>query len=95
MSIDEDDVSYIFEELYRGRSAIPPHDVPNKPQLARWDPTLPLSLDNCVVLDSSQLKKHTDSSMSGMKPSEIWGDDVAKIVEKRSDEARRWRSVFM
>lgn len=95
LSIDEDDVSYIFEDLYRGRSAIPPHDVPNKPQLTRWNLSTPLSLDNCIVLDAPQLKRHVDGCDSGQNPSDIWGEEVMRIVERRSREARKWRDVFM
>ena len=48
LPIDEEDVSFILEDLHRGRSIVPPHDVPSKPTLVRWDPDRPVSRRSCV-----------------------------------------------
>ncbi|EDR10387.1 uncharacterized protein LACBIDRAFT_152374, partial [Laccaria bicolor S238N-H82] len=58
LPIDEDDVALIFEDLHRGRSVIPPHNVPSRPTLVRWDPLLPLTVDNCVVMEFADAEKH-------------------------------------
>ncbi|KZP17386.1 hypothetical protein FIBSPDRAFT_793232 [Athelia psychrophila] len=58
LSIDDDDISLLFEDVHRGRSLIPPHPVPTRPALVRWDPALPLALDNCVVMESAEADKH-------------------------------------
>ncbi|KAF8814203.1 hypothetical protein BYT27DRAFT_7219901 [Phlegmacium glaucopus] len=52
---DEDDIALIFEDIYRGRSLLPPHDVPTRLTLVRWDPGRPLYLKNCVAFDRPDL----------------------------------------
>lgn len=96
LSIDEDDVALIFEDLYRGRSVVPPHDVPTRPTLVRWDPSLPLSIQNCVVFELNDAEKHVkacwnpDGSVAASTtPQALWGTEVAAIVARRSAEARR------
>ncbi|KJA23869.1 hypothetical protein HYPSUDRAFT_201007 [Hypholoma sublateritium FD-334 SS-4] len=96
LSIDEDDVALIFEDLYRGRSAVPPHDVPTRPTLVRWDPSQPLSIQNCVVFELNDAEKHVkacwnpDGSVAGSTtPQGLWGTEVAAVVARRSAEARR------
>ncbi|KAF9484079.1 ubiquitin-protein ligase molybdopterin-converting factor [Pholiota conissans] len=96
LSIDEDDVALIFEDLYRGRSVVPPHDVPSRPTLVRWDPSRPLSVDNCVVFELNDAEKHVKSCWNpdgsvatSTSPEALWGRDVATVVSRRSAEARR------
>ena len=64
--------------------------MPNKASLTRWDPTEPLSVQNCVVLDAPELKKHLEGLKNGARPEEIWGDDVAQLMIKRRKEASEW-----
>ncbi|KAF9551067.1 ubiquitin-protein ligase molybdopterin-converting factor [Agrocybe pediades] len=102
LSIDEDDVALIFEDLYRGRSAIPPFDVPSRPTLVRWDPLRPLAIDNCVVFELNDAEKHaralwnpdgtvnTDASAQ-----QLWGAEVREVVERRAAEARKVRDWVM
>ncbi|OCB86991.1 ubiquitin-protein ligase molybdopterin-converting factor [Sanghuangporus baumii] len=90
LPIDETDVAFIFEDLYRGRSLIPPHRIPNKAQLTRWDPNEPLSVHNCIVLDLPEFKKHVDGLKEGKRPEQIWGDGVTALVAKRRKEAGEW-----
>ncbi|KAL5520929.1 hypothetical protein ACEPAF_2932 [Sanghuangporus sanghuang] len=90
LPIDETDVAFIFEDLYRGRSLIPPHRIPNKAQLTRWDPNEPLSVHNCIVLDLPEFKKHVDELKEGKRPEQIWGDEVAALVAKKRKEAGEW-----
>ncbi|KAH7883011.1 hypothetical protein F5I97DRAFT_1938888 [Phlebopus sp. FC_14] len=97
LPIDEDDVSLIFEDLYLGRSVIPPHAVPARPQLCRWDPTKPLTPENCVVFEYAEAEKHTKECLGvgGAErrgPAELWGDNVQAIVDKHTVELSKYRS---
>lgn len=97
LPLDEDDVSFVFEDLYRARSAIPPHDVPSKPVLVRWNLASPLSLTNCVVMDEVQAKKHLQSYAEQgehWSPSTVWGDKAQSIVHKRSAEVARYQQYI-
>ncbi|KAI5116205.1 hypothetical protein M0805_006762 [Coniferiporia weirii] len=90
LPIDETDVAYIYEDLFRGRSLIPPHRVPNKAVLTRWKPSEPLSVQNCVVFDWPEFKKHAEGCTSGLAPEDFWGEEVATIASKRMREAGEW-----
>lgn len=89
------DVAYILEDLHRGRSLIPPNVVPNKYILTRWDPSEPLSVENCVVLDASDYRRHVEGLEKGLKPTEVWGGEVTAIVNRRRKEASEWRNRFV
>jgi tRNA threonylcarbamoyladenosine dehydratase len=109
LPIDEDDVALIFEDIYRGRSVIPPHAVPSRPVLVRWDPTLPLSVGNCVVMEHGDAEKHTkeclginaapvvDAVTHGVrqKPVDFWGKEVAMVVDRRAKEIAKYQEWVM
>ncbi|KAI0372425.1 ubiquitin-protein ligase molybdopterin-converting factor [Pilatotrama ljubarskyi] len=90
LPLDEDDLGLIFDDLYRGRSARPPYPVPERPALVRWDPTEPLSLMNCVAFEFTDAEKHLKECLLEKKrPEEVWGEEVAEVVRRRREEARR------
>ena len=93
LPIDEDDVSFIFEDLYLGRSVVPPHNVPSRPQLIRWDASKPLSLENCVLFDFSEAQKHARECLGLERrgPSDVWGGEVQGIVDKNAVEVSQYR----
>ncbi|THH30488.1 hypothetical protein EUX98_g3710 [Antrodiella citrinella] len=99
LSIDEDDVGMLFEDIHRGRSIIPPHAVPVRPALVRWDFTQPLSLENCVAMEFTDAEKHVTECGPGgdvkKTPEEVWGSDVAQVVTRRQEEVRREREWVM
>jgi len=102
LPIDEDDVALVFEDLYRGRSVVPPYDVPTRPTLVRWDPSQPLSIENCVVFELSDAEKHAralwnpDGSVGTATTAEgLWGKEVKAVVDRRAAEARRVRDWVM
>ncbi|KAF8816329.1 hypothetical protein BYT27DRAFT_7221523 [Phlegmacium glaucopus] len=72
---DEDDIALIFEDIYRGCSLPPPHDVPTRLTWVRWDPARPLYLKNYLA--------------SATTPKELWDSAVQHIVDRRAAE-RRW-----
>lgn len=107
LSIDEDDVALIFEDLHRGRSVIPPHDVPSRPVLVRWDSEVPLTAENCVVMEHADAEKHAMNclgvssadkrAINGVRqrPADFWGAEVALVVERRAKEVARNREWVM
>lgn len=99
LPIDEDDISLIFEDVHRGRSVIPPHNVPSRPVLVRWDIVKPLTVDNCVVMDFAEAEKHYKESGSLeepiKRPRDIWGNEVTHVVDRRAEELRRDREWVM
>ncbi|KAJ4496103.1 ubiquitin-protein ligase molybdopterin-converting factor [Lentinula edodes] len=103
--LDEDDIALIFEDIYRGRSVIPPHEVPTKPALVRWDLTQPLTLKNCVVMEEKDTVKHIEAWYAWLEkkndedalfsPAGIWGSEVEEVVTKRAKEiesVQEWRA---
>ena len=96
LPIDDDDVFMIFEDVYRGRSILPPHDVPNKPMLVRWDFTRPLSVDNVVPMDQSDGDKHIRRCHElKERPEAVWGQEVKAVYERRTQEILKDKRWFM
>lgn len=95
LPIDEDDVSLIFEDVSLGRSVIPPHDVPSRPTLVRWDASRPLTVDNCVVMEHKDAVKHENDirgADDGFKdPKDIWGEEVQAVVACRATQLQQQR----
>ncbi|KAJ7733370.1 ubiquitin-protein ligase molybdopterin-converting factor [Mycena olivaceomarginata] len=91
--LDEDDVALLFEDVHRGRSVVPPHAVPVKPTLVRWDPARPLGVENVVVMDAGEAGVH--GSDSGEGGPGAWGEDVREAVRRRVEEVERWRGWVM
>ncbi|OAX42227.1 ubiquitin-protein ligase molybdopterin-converting factor [Rhizopogon vinicolor AM-OR11-026] len=94
LPIDEDDVALIFEDLHLGRSVVPPHVVPARPTLLRWDPAKPLTLENCVVFEFAEAEKHVRECLAShprKTPKEVWGDEVQAIVERHAAEVAKYR----
>ncbi|KIO28269.1 hypothetical protein M407DRAFT_22480 [Tulasnella calospora MUT 4182] len=94
LTIDESDIAFIFEDLHRGRTIVPPHLIPQRPLLSRWDVTKPLSVENCVVLAQEDIKRLDAAGGRGVDVPE-WsnatpGEVVTAIVDKRIEEARAW-----
>ncbi|WFD20547.1 hypothetical protein MCAP1_002794 [Malassezia caprae] len=89
------DIGYIFEEIFRGRSVVPPHDTLAVGQLERWDPARPLDYDNVVLFTRPQAREHEKEVLATKRdPAEYWGPNVAAKVEQRRAEERRmahWR----
>jgi hypothetical protein len=43
------DIALLYNDLALGRWIVPPHSVYVRPVPVRWDPRVPLGLENCVV----------------------------------------------
>ena len=86
----------VFEDIYRGRSILLPHDIPNKPMLVRWDYTQPLSVYNVVPMDQPDADKHVRHCHDlKEKPEDVWGQEVKAVFEKRKREILKDRWWFM
>jgi len=97
LPIDEEEVGLIFEDVYHGRSIIPPHTVPAKPTLVRWDPLKPVTVDNCVPMDFADAEKHTKECFGegARRPGDVWGTEVASMYEKKAREILKDREWSM
>ncbi|KAF8558694.1 hypothetical protein OG21DRAFT_1089423 [Imleria badia] len=98
LPIDEDDVALVFEDLHLGRSVVPPHNVPARPQLLRWDPLKPLVPENCVVFEFGEAERHQKECLGignageRRRPVEVWGDQVQRVVDKNAAEVEKYRA---
>ena len=91
-------MAYIYEDLHRARSIVPPHHVLAKPALTRWDATRPLSADNCVVLSHADIARLDAAGGVGQNvtwwngkegdPNAVPASVVTEIVQRRWAEAR-------
>lgn len=89
------DVAYIFEEMFRGRSCVPPYETLATGQLVRWDPREPLNYDNVALFTRPQARRHEEHVLKPKAdPATYWGPVVAAKVQQRLVEERRmaeWR----
>ncbi|CBQ69602.1 conserved hypothetical protein [Sporisorium reilianum SRZ2] len=84
------DIAYLFEEVFRGRSIVPPFDSLSGAQLERWDSTLPLSFQNVALFSRAQAKVHEAEVLKkGRSPVEVWGADAAHMIKRRMASERR------
>ena len=80
----------LFDDIHRGRSVRPPHGVPERPALVRWDPAAPLSLENCVALEFADAEKHLNGCLLEKRsPVEVWGAETVEVVRRRCEDQTR------
>ncbi|WWC88391.1 uncharacterized protein L201_003302 [Kwoniella dendrophila CBS 6074] len=99
LPISIDDIGFVFDDLYQGRSSLPPYDILQKPQLTRWNPNIGLDIDNLVVMSPKDLKNHLENCLNNDKEknkdlSEIYDKETIEKIKRKSEEARRvisWR----
>lgn len=89
LPISEQDIAYIFEDLHRGRSTIPPHAILPRPQLSRWNIHEPLTPQNCVVLSHQEAQVLHDNGGVGDEVVKrgIWPEETMEVVHRRQKEA--------
>ncbi|KAF8199424.1 hypothetical protein K438DRAFT_1583404, partial [Mycena galopus ATCC 62051] len=93
LPLDEDDVALLFEDVHRGRTAVPPHAVPVKPTLVVWDRSKPVGVENVVVMERGEAERH-EPGLGGGGPG-AWGEDVREAVRKRIREVERFKEWVM
>jgi hypothetical protein len=90
LSINVEDVAFVFEDLYHGRASLPPHGVLAKPALVRWDRARELAEDNIVVMSAKDATIHEKECLKeGRGLVDVWGGEAVDLVKRKSDEARR------
>lgn len=81
------DVPYISEEVFRGKSPISGYST--KLALSRWDPSLPVSLTNLVIMTRDEQRLHEEKVLlGGMSIEDVYPPEVIALVEKRFEEER-------
>ncbi|CCH59466.1 hypothetical protein TBLA_0B06430 [Henningerozyma blattae CBS 6284] len=81
------DVGYIVEEIFRGKSPI--SGFSTRLTLSKWDPSLPVSLQNVVLMTKEEQKDHELKILNGnQKLHEVYPQEVLDLVAKRFDEEK-------
>ncbi|KAI9090815.1 hypothetical protein DFS34DRAFT_653873 [Phlyctochytrium arcticum] len=84
------DIGYIFEEIWRGRSAL--SGGFDKLHLTRWDVSKPASFQNLICLTRGEVEKHEKLTFDQL-PS-YYSEEFLKFVNERFKEERKinkWR----
>ena len=102
LSITKDDVGYLVEEVYRGKSVI--SGLPTRLALIRWKPpnkgfkvlhdwegqkSVRLELSELVCMTKEEALAHEKEVLKGgKKPEDLYRSDVIKLVDRRRAEER-------
>lgn len=105
LPITKDDIGYLVEEVYRGRSVI--SKIPTRLTLVRWETpkggfkvevgaggqkTVRLSLDELVCMTKEEAAAHEREILKGGKSPEVmYNEDVVQLVERRREEERYYQ----
>ena len=100
--VTKDDVGYLVEEVYRGKSVI--SKLPTRLALIRWEKpergfkiqedwegqkNVRLGLNELVLMTREEATVHESEVLrKGKKVEEIYGKDVIKLVEQRREEEK-------
>jgi len=88
--LNTEDMALVLEDINNGRTTIPTAVVTPKPTAIRWDRSLPLAVDNLVILSHNDAVKHEKEHLVGGKSLvELWGQDSVDIAHRRNEETRR------
>ncbi|KAI9629896.1 hypothetical protein PSHT_09137 [Puccinia striiformis] len=84
----DEDIGYIFEDLYRGRSVVhPAFKVSSHPCMIRWSMDEELHWTNCVVMDRSEADIHQQKVLVDRQdPRLVWGSETVELVKARFSE---------
>ncbi|GAA95582.1 uncharacterized protein L969DRAFT_85265 [Mixia osmundae IAM 14324] len=96
--MSDEDVAYMYEEVFNGRSAIAPlHLIPQRPLCLRWHADAPLSRSNFAVFEASEAQTHMSRVLQGGEtPEQVWGKQTADMIQARfsnDERLRRWLEV--
>lgn len=85
--ISVDDVGYILEEVFRGKSPLSGYST--KLVLSKWDPNQPVSLQNVVIMTKEEQKNHEKRVLNGGESLEnVYTKEQIDLVNKRLDEEK-------
>lgn len=81
------DVNYILEEVFHGKSPISNYST--RLTLSRWDPRKELSYQNVVIMTKEEQKLHEDRVLKGGELlTEVYTKEILDRVEQRFSEER-------
>ncbi|CEP60874.1 tRNA threonylcarbamoyladenosine dehydratase LALA0_S02e01596g [Lachancea lanzarotensis] len=81
------DVGYICEEVFRGRSPISGYST--RLTLSKWDPSLPVSPQNVVVMTKDEQRNHEERVLNGGEElSKVYSKEVLDMIYKRLEEEK-------
>lgn len=100
--VTKEDVGYLVEEVYRGKSVVT--SLPNRLALIRWkapergfriaedwegQKSVRLSLNELVCMTKEEAAIHEKEVLKGGKaPEVVYSEDVVRLVERRKEEER-------
>ncbi|KAL6940844.1 tRNA threonylcarbamoyladenosine dehydratase [Hanseniaspora vineae] len=85
--ISTQDVPYILEEVFRGKSPI--SGFSTRLTLSKWDPSQPLSLQNVVIMTREEQKTHEERVLNGKESlSDVYSKEVLDLIAKRFAEEK-------
>lgn len=103
--ISKDDVGYLVEEVYRGKSVV--SNVPTRLALIRWkapeegfrteesskgQKSVKLNLSDLVLMTREEAATHEKEILKGGKaPESIYSEEVLSLVERRREEERHYQ----
>ncbi|PLW22862.1 hypothetical protein PCASD_16218 [Puccinia coronata f. sp. avenae] len=85
-----EDIGYIFEDVFRGRSVVhPTYKVSSHPCMVRWAMEEELHWSNCVIMDRAEADIHQQKVLvDRIHPRLVWGPETADLVQARFSEER-------
>ncbi|RSH90862.1 hypothetical protein EHS25_010038 [Saitozyma podzolica] len=86
ISVNQDDLALVFEDIYNGRSSLPPRTVLGRPVATRWDKRKELTEDNVVIMSVKDAEKHEAECLKGTRASRRSGGRGGRV---RPQQVRR------
>lgn len=86
-SLDANDVAYLMEEVFRGKSAV--SGIYSRVTLTRWKRSGPLSSQNVVCMNREEAKHHLDHVLRPDRdPHEVYPREVIEAINRRFEQDR-------
>ncbi|KAH9023347.1 ubiquitin-protein ligase molybdopterin-converting factor [Lactarius pseudohatsudake] len=77
LPLTQTDIALLYDDFALGRSIVPPQAACVRPALVRWDPRLPLSLENCVVAEFKEAERAVRSVFATPQDGENCDDGIS------------------
>ncbi|KAH9048922.1 ubiquitin-protein ligase molybdopterin-converting factor [Lactarius hengduanensis] len=76
LPLTQTDIALLYDDFALGRSIVPPQAACVRPALVRWDPRVPLSLENCVVAEFKEAERAVRSVFATPQDGENRDDGI-------------------
>ncbi|KAK7202766.1 hypothetical protein BZA70DRAFT_300273 [Myxozyma melibiosi] len=91
LPFDIEDVGYMIEEVFRGRSVISRESGAGRIALSKWRAEEGWTMQNVVLMTREEMKKHEQRVLKGgEKVEEVYPQSVLDLVERRFEEERTY-----